>query len=70
MKPVIIKMEHFVIIVDSFSSFATVAKSSILNAVGFLDPLLHCNKFAAKTVSWFKPKRMLMYTLKKKQAEI
>ena len=30
--------------------------------VGFLDPPLYCNKFAAKAVSWFKPKRMVMYT--------
>ena len=28
-----------------------------LNIVGFLDPPLHCNKFAAKAVSWFKPKK-------------
>ena len=46
-------MELFTIIVNSFWPFAIVAKSSILNIVGFLDPPLHCNKFAAKAVSWF-----------------
>ena len=33
-----------------------------LNVVEFLDPSLHCNKFAAKAVGWFKPRRMVMYT--------
>ena len=28
--------------------------------MGFLDPLLHCNKFAPKPVSWFKPKRIVI----------
>ena len=56
---VITKMEHFAILVNDFQLFAIVAKSSILNVVGFLDPPLPCNKFAAKAVSWFKPKRMV-----------
>ena len=60
-KPVITEMELFAIIVNSFWPFAIVAKSSILNVVGFLDPPLHCNKFAAK-VSWFKHKRIIIYT--------
>ena len=55
-------MEHFAIIVNGVSHFAVVAKSFILNVVGFLDPPLHCNKFAPKAVSWFKPERMVMYT--------
>ena len=63
MNPVITKMEHFAIIVNGFYPFAIVAKSSILNVVGFLDPPLHCNKFAAKAVGSFKPKRMVMHTL-------
>ena len=25
--------------------------------MGFFDPSLHCNKFAAKAVAWFKPKK-------------
>ena len=62
MNPVITMMEHFMIIVNSFELFAIAAKSFILNVVRFLDPPLHCNKFAAKTVGWFKPKRMVMYT--------
>ena len=62
MNLVITKMEHFAVIVNDFYPFAIVAKSSILNVVGFLDPPLHCNKFAAKAVGWFKPKRMVMYT--------
>ena len=61
MNPVITKMEHFAIIVNDFCLVANVAKSSILNIVDFLDPPLHCNKFASKTVSWFIPKRMVMY---------
>ena len=56
------KMEHFAIIANSYQPFAIVAKSSILNVARFLDPPLHCNKFAAKAVGWFKPKRMVMYT--------
>ena len=43
MNPVITKMEHFVVIVNSFQPFAIVAKSSILNIVGFL----------TKAVGWF-----------------
>ena len=62
MNPVITKMEHFAIIVNHFYPFATVAKSSILNVVGFLHSHLDCNKFAAKLVSWLKTKRMVMYT--------
>ena len=62
MNPLITNMEHFAIIVNGFYPFAIVAKSSILNVVGFLDPPLHCNKFAAKGIGWFKPKRMVMYT--------
>ena len=53
MNPVITKMEHFAVIVNSFQPFAIVAKSSILNIVGFLDPPLHCNKLATKAVGWF-----------------
>ena len=45
------------IILNSFSLFAIVTKNSILHVVGFLDPHLHCNKFDAKAVSWFKPKK-------------
>ena len=56
-------MEPFAIIVNGFQPFAIVAKSSILSVVGFLDPLLHCNKFAVKAVGWFKPKRIAMHTL-------
>ena len=63
MNPVIIKMEHFAIIVNNFKPFAIVAMSSILNVVGLLNPPLHCNKFAAKAVGWFKPKRMVIHTL-------
>ena len=40
MNPVITKMEHFVIIVNDFKSFAIVAKSSILNVVGFLNSVI------------------------------
>ena len=40
MNPVITKMEHFVIIVNSFKPFAIVAKSSILNVVGFLNSVI------------------------------
>ena len=49
MNPVITKMEHFAI-------------NDVLNVVGLLDPPLHCNKFTAKAVSWFKPERMVIYT--------
>ena len=52
MNPAITKMEHFVIIDNGFYLFAIVAKSSILNVVGFQGPPLHCNKFAAKAVGW------------------
>ena len=62
MNPVITKMMDFVIIVNGFQLFAIVPKSSILNVVGFLDPLLLCNKFAAEVAGWFKSKRMVMYT--------
>ena len=62
MNPAITKMEHFVIIDNGFYLFAIVAKSSMLNVVGFLDPHQYCNKFATKAVGWFKPKRMTMYT--------
>ena len=62
MNPVITMMEYFAIIVNGFQLFAIVAKRSILNAARFLDPPLHCNKFAAKAAGWFKPKRMVMYT--------
>ena len=62
MNPVITKIEHFVIIANYVWPSTIVAKSSILNVVGLLDPTLHCNKFAAKTVGWFKPERMVMYT--------
>ena len=41
-------MGHFLIIVNGFQLFTTVAKSSVLNVVGFLDTSLHRNKFAAK----------------------
>ena len=44
-----------------FMSVRLCPKCSILN-VGFLDPPLHCNNFAAKTVGWFKHKRLVMYT--------
>ena len=30
--------------------------------MGFLDSPLHCNKFAAKLVGWFKPKRIVTHT--------
>ena len=50
MNPFITKMECFPIIVNNFSLFAIVAKSSILNVVWFLDPPLPCNKFVAKAV--------------------
>ena len=52
MNPAITKMEHFVIIDNGFYLFAIVAKSSILNVVGFQGPPLHCTKFAAKAVEW------------------
>ena len=55
-------MEQFTIIVNWVLSFAIVAKTSILNVARFLDLPLHCNKFAAKAVSLFKPKMMVMYT--------
>ena len=61
MNPAITKMDHFAMIVNNFYSITIVAKSSILN-VGFLDPPLHYNKFAAKAVDWFKPNRLIMYT--------
>ena len=61
MNPVITKMEHFAIIVNGFSLFAIDAKGSILNVVGFLELPLHCNKFAAKAVGWFNPKRIVTY---------
>ena len=56
-EPCHIKMENFTIILNNFQAFAIVSKRSILNVVGFLDPPLHCNKFAAKAVGWFKPKK-------------
>ena len=56
-EPCHIKIEYFTIILNSFQLFAVVAKISILNVVGFLDSPLHCNKFATKAVSWFKPKK-------------
>ena len=62
MNHAITKMEHFAIIVNGVYPFAIVASGSILNVVGFLNPPLHCNKFAAKAVGWFKPKRMVIYT--------
>ena len=62
MNPVITKMEQFTIIVDWFQPFAIVAKTFILNVVGFLDLPLHCNKFAVKAVGRFKPKMIVMYT--------
>ena len=36
--------------------------SKSLNAVGFLDPPLHCNKFAAKLLGSLKPKRIVIHT--------
>ena len=62
MNPAITKMKHFEITVNSFQVFALVAMSSILNILGFLGPPLHCNKFAAKAVGWFKPQRVVMHT--------
>ena len=62
MNPVITKIEHFAVILNNFYPFGIVAKSSILNVVRFLGPLLHCNKVAAKAVGWFKPKRKVIYT--------
>ena len=62
MNPAITKMEHFAIIVNGFQPFEIVAKSSILNFVGFLGPPLHFNKFALKAVGCFKPERIFMYT--------
>ena len=56
-EPCNIKMEHFAIIHNSFQPFAIVAKSSILNFVGFLDPPLHCSKFAAQVAACFRPKK-------------
>ena len=46
MNPTITKMEDFAIIFNVFKSFTIVVKSPILTVVGFLDPVLHCNKFA------------------------
>ena len=66
MNPVITKMKHFGIIANGFYSFAIVAKSFHFKFCGFLDPPMHCNKFAAKAVGWFKPNRMgyvCMHTL-------
>ena len=62
MNPAITKREHLAIIVMVFGHLQLLPKSSILNVVGFLDPLLHCAKFPAKVVGLFKPKRMVMYT--------
>ena len=56
MNPAITKMRHFPIKVNNFWPFTIVAKSSVSNVVGFLDPPLHRNKFAAKVVGWFKSK--------------
>ena len=56
MKPARTKMGHFSIIVNDLKLFTIVAESSVLNVVGFLDPPLHRNKFAAKVVGWFKSK--------------
>ena len=54
-------IEHFAITVNSFFIFAIVAKSPIIvNAVGFLDSPLHCNKSAAKAVGCLKLKKMVM----------
>ena len=58
--PVITMIEHFAIIVNSFSIFAIIAKSPIVNAVGFLDSPLHCNKSAAKAIGCLKLKKMVM----------
>ena len=63
--PVITQMQHLTIIVNSFWMFAVVAKSPILNVVGFLDPSLDCDRFAAKAVGWFKPKRIHVYLTEK-----
>ena len=59
--PVITQMQHLTIIVNSFWLFAVVAKSPILNVVGFLD----CDRFAAKAVGWFKPERIHVYLTEK-----
>ena len=56
MKPAITKMGHFPVILNSLQLFTIVAKSSVLNVVGFLDPPLNRNKYTAKVVSWFKSK--------------
>ena len=34
-----------------------------LAALGFLDPPLYCNKFAAKAVGWFSPNSMAIHTV-------
>ena len=49
-------MKYFTIILNGLQAFAIVAKKSIINVVGFLDPPLHGNKFTAKAIRWFKPK--------------
>ena len=61
MKLAITKMGHFPIIVNSFSLFTIVTKSSVLNVVAFLVPPLH-RKFAAKVVGWFKSKLIVIHT--------
>ena len=66
-EPCNIKTEHFAIILNGFWLFAVIAKRSILNFVGFLDPPLHCSKFAAHTTAWFKPKKhvyVFLHTLR------
>ena len=55
------KMGNFPIIVNCFQLFTIVAKSSIIYVVGFLDPSLHCNKFAAKAIGWFKSKQLYIH---------
>ena len=64
MNPSITNMKHFAIIVNGFWPFVIVGKNSILNVAGFLDPPLHCHKFAcspAKALGWFKPKRIVIH---------
>ena len=49
-------MEQFPIIVNGFQPFTIVAKYPILIVVAFLNP---CS--IAKEVSWFKPKKIVIY---------
>ena len=64
MNPVTLRWSTLRLYLTAFSRLQLLQRLfAILNVVGFVDPPLHCNKFAAKAVSWFKLKACVRYFL-------